>query len=125
MMHLSLRGQAVTRVSFDYGVSFLTDAAAELRIETAFDIGGEDAEHRGVDPADAASVTALLVSRVNQEIADASVNDAGRLQLLFGDGVAVRVPPSDDYEAWSFVDADQRRVICLPGGEIATWESDE
>jgi len=49
----------------------------------------------------------------------------GELQIKFDNHLLLRVPPSDDYEAWSYSGAEKppTKIISMPGGELAIWSS--
>jgi Family of unknown function (DUF6188) len=42
--------------------------------------------------------------------------------VRFVGGNELRVPSSDDYEAWTLVGPDGLRLVSMPGGELAIWK---
>jgi hypothetical protein len=62
-----------------------------------------------------------LIGRVVQS---ASVDPDGTLCLAFNGGASLRCEPDPQYEAWQVVGGDpQTLVVCMPGGELAIWDS--
>lgn len=53
----------------------------------------------------------------------AEVNQLGNLTLSMESGSRLSVQPDPNFEAWTVVDPNGYRVVCMPGGEIATWEA--
>lgn len=56
-----------------------------------------------------------------QTVEAASTSDDGSLQLLFRNGDSLHVPSLPDYEAWNMVNDNGELIVCMPGGELATW----
>lgn len=67
-------------------------------------------------------VTALCTRSLTQfpsRIA-AATEDRGTLSFRFDDGSEIAAAPDDQYEAWEVV-MGRKRVVCMPGGELAIW----
>lgn len=61
-----------------------------------------------------------LAELVGAEIAEVLVAKDGHLAVNFADAqLSVRASPS--YEAWQLGGPNGERIICLPGGELASW----
>jgi hypothetical protein len=68
-------------------------------------------------------VDRVIASMVGNLVSDASTLD-GTLVLSFDDGSVLRCEPDQQYEAWQVVGGSpQYLVVCLPGGELAVWDS--
>jgi hypothetical protein len=118
---LNLRGQAVTRVCFDVALVILTSGDYELRVETEAVLQVSLGNDVTFDPESSDVVAAHLVRLVGDVIIVAEAGGAGDLVIEFESGMKLAVRPNDDYEAWGLVGREGRRIICMPGGEIAVW----
>jgi len=115
-MDLHLEGQVLTTWVPGYAVSLLTDRGTEIQIENEFTLrhGGE---HKQVKP----DVNLDFPVELQQQMITRSViEESGTLDISFDNGVAIRVPPDNDYEAWN-ITGPTRKYVCGPGGEIVTW----
>jgi hypothetical protein len=122
---LPVVGHAISRVEFDYAVSFLTDGDAFLRIEQAFELRGPAAPAAVVRPPDAAAHAGALVQLLRGTVERADVDDRGTLRLGVSGGREIVVPPDNAYEAWTFAGARGEHVVCLPGGGVTGWGAEE
>jgi hypothetical protein len=120
-MKLPVVGDDVTRVEFDYAIAFLTESGGQVKIETPFVLIGEDQARKVIDPP-APGTSAVDVLRVlRQKIVRADFTDEGHLRLEIGTVMSIEVDPHDSFEAWNFADSRGVKVVCLPGGGVATW----
>ncbi|HEY3747979.1 MAG TPA: DUF6188 family protein [Pseudonocardiaceae bacterium] len=124
-MDLELSGERITEAAIDFAVVLRTDADSELRIGSPFAPHSATATHLvPVDePADgdADRVAAL----VGQTITAAVVDRKGMLHLALSGGTRLDVESSDAYESWTFAGVDGRKVVAMPGGELAIWAADQ
>jgi hypothetical protein len=75
-----------------------------------------------VDPQDPATVGPVLRT-VGRQIQNVD-SQQGALTLSFSDASRLRCDPHDEYEAWTVTGGSpQHLVVCMPGGEIAVWET--
>jgi hypothetical protein len=121
MMDLPLVGESIARIGFDFAVTLLTSGGAELRVETAFAITGEDLSSTSVSPVAAGPHASLLLGLLHREITGATVSQDGTLRLSLGGGGTVEVDPDDKFEAWTFAGPKGEKAVCLPGGGVTTW----
>jgi hypothetical protein len=64
-----------------------------------------------------------LSAIVGNVVVDTSTQ-GGTLVVSFADGGKLSCEPDPDYEAWQVVGgAPQYLVVCMPGGELAIWDS--
>lgn len=63
-------------------------------------------------------------SLTNRTISSATTDQSGVLDISFTDGHRLTVIPDADYEAWSLAGPCGRKVVCLPGGDLATWPAE-
>jgi hypothetical protein len=67
--------------------------------------------------------TVALSAIVGKVVVDTSTA-GGTLVLSFADGSRLRSEPDANYEAWHVVGGTpQQLVVCMPGGELAVWDS--
>jgi hypothetical protein len=45
----------------------------------------------------------------------------GSLRLVFGNGFHLNSRADPDFEAWEVLGPEGRRIIPMPGGELAIW----
>lgn len=79
---------------------------------------GEDTHD--VSPESLGTGGAVLFGLLHQEVREATVDEGGSLRLEIGEATLV-VDASEDFEAWTYVAEDGRRVVCMPGGRLAVW----
>ncbi|HSY15739.1 MAG TPA: DUF6188 family protein [Jatrophihabitantaceae bacterium] len=120
-MNIGISGQRVERISFDYGLSFLTDVGTEVRIETKVSMQLADGARREFDlpnsPREASDVLVVL----HQEVIAASVEEgAATLSLEFTGAAMIEVRSDDMYEAWTTSKSGGVKFAALPGGGIST-----
>jgi Family of unknown function (DUF6188) len=66
----------------------------------------------------------LAVPHLAGRTVSATSTEAGTLGISFADGATLRCDPDENYEAWEVVGGDpQYLVVCMPGGELAVWDS--
>ncbi len=113
----------VTRVCFDFAVAFCFEDGSEMRIESDFRlVEGDDTEIE-ISVSQPAQTSARVPGRFNRAVESATVNDSGGLELRFDDSASLVVDADDSYEAWNFNRPGGRKLICMPGGEIAGWNN--
>lgn len=118
-MDLGLDGQTITHHVSDYAMSVTTDAGFALCVENdyTFSTSTESWNVSPDSPADSERVPSLT----NRTISSATTDQSGILQVSFTDGHDLTVAPDAAYEAWSLAGPGGRKVVCLPGGDLATW----
>ena len=121
-MDLGLSGCLVGRMSFDSSVAILIGNGCELRIESEVILKGFGGGDVHVDPEDPGDKSPLLIRLINDVVSEASVDAFGGLLVRFSAGVAICIPPHAEFEAWGLVGPGDRRVTCMPGGELALWD---
>jgi hypothetical protein len=122
---LGIVGQSVERVSFDYAVTLLTNAGAEIKIETAFSLRGPRKQTIFVDPIRPVGATELTISILHMKLADATVDQvAGSVVLIFDNCARLEGPADESYEAWTFAGDNGIKIVSQPGGGVNTWGLD-
>jgi hypothetical protein len=120
-VELPLGDPQVSRIAFDFSLSFVTAAGAEIKIETPFRLKRTNMAETTLDPEDLAVAASTLVSLLRQQIEAATAKADGSLLVLFGDGTEITVPPAERYEAWTFAGLDGVKAVATPGGGLTTW----
>ena len=122
-MDLELDGQTITNHAFGYTLLLVTDAGFKLNIQNdctlhtstgSWNISPE-ALQAEFDPA---------LRLTNHTISSATTDQSGTLNISFTDGHQLTVGPDAEYEAWTLAGPDGQKVVCLPGGELATWPAE-
>lgn len=118
-MDLELDGQQVTTQEAEFNLTLRTDRGSELQVETAYTVqtaGGVVS----VAPGQSDEPPSFL----EQRISSATASDSGRLEVFFDSGAVLRVESDPDFEAWTFVAPDGKRVVSMAEGELAVWSGD-
>jgi hypothetical protein len=116
---LQFSDEAVWQISFDYGVSIITEHVV-LRIEKSFevDFSGRVVPIEPGSPVNASDVVALH----QLPLAAAKIQESGALIVNFADGVTLSVAPADDpYEAFTFDVDGGWKFVSMPGGGLTWW----
>jgi hypothetical protein len=125
IMELGLQGQAITEASLDYAVLLRTDVDSEIRIESALSVHSNTGTHH-ISPEDATEEdTGRVAALAGATITTAVAEQDGTLRLAFSGDTRLDVGPNDTYEAWTIAGPHGRKIVCMPGGEIAVWAPDE
>lgn len=122
-MELELQGQMISDQHFDYTMTLETDAGVELNIENDYTIHTADASW-GISPEPVSAESEQPTSLINRIISTTTSDETGTLTINFTDGDRVTVEADPDYEAWNLAGPDGRKIVCLPGGELATWPAE-
>lgn len=122
-MDLELKGQTISHQHFDYTMTLETDTGVELNIENDYTLHTTDAS-RCISPEPVSADSEQPTSLINRTISTATSDETGALKISFADGGRVTVEADPDYEAWNLAGPDGRKVVCLPGGELATWPAE-
>ncbi|HEV2460862.1 MAG TPA: DUF6188 family protein [Ktedonobacterales bacterium] len=130
-VEVHLGGFTVMRCVVDYAFSLdlaRPEAAvrvqqwASVRIGGPFDYVVEDTTRR-LDAAECPEELGPALRLFRQTVESATITHGGTLQIQFSGRAFLRIPSLADYEAWEVTEGDGRRLICMPGGEIAIFEA--
>lgn len=121
-MELELHGQQVSKLDYDYTVAIHTDTGYEIRIEEDYTLTTPQGTHT-YSPEPSTEDSGPLDILNEQTITAATANDTATLTLTVTDGTQLQVAASDDFEAWTLAGPKGRKIVCLPGGELATWNT--
>lgn len=72
-------------------------------------------------PAGDAASMAPVLSLLGLSVDRAEALKVGTLEVAFGDGSRLRIPPDERFEAWEFIGLHGAKAIALPGGNVAIW----
>ncbi|GAB2600053.1 hypothetical protein Aab01nite_65680 [Paractinoplanes abujensis] len=98
-------------LSFAGGGQVLAETAIQLATPGAGRIVAEPGDH----PSDA------LATLLGDEVVAARTGDVGELLLTFTSGAELLICPHADVESWAVTSPDGFLIVCLAGGETATW----
>ena len=120
-----LEGLVITLISFDYAVS-LNAEGFHVRINNNFEVRSASGEIFTYNsPDSSASITQsqaayAMIQLLNVEIRYCRQDCMSlNLEMGFGNGLSLKVPPDPDYEAWTLNLPSGEMTICMPGGELA------
>ena len=94
---------------------------AEIVIESPFTLRAQGTEYK-LDPGERGRLGPFLALWPD-ELTTASASADGTLNLTFGKGAILTVPPDPHYEAWQIAGPGTALIVCLPGteGQLAVW----
>jgi hypothetical protein len=117
MTEVQVQGARVTQLRYDHAVTVLIGDWC-LRIEEPFLLRVGRAEWL-VDPESGAE-RAEMLGVLDREVRRCVTQHDGSLALDL-DAASLRVPASEDYEAWTLTGPHGVQIVSLPGGGLATW----
>ena len=121
---LPLDGRQITQLRFDFafGMEFSDENSRfSIRISTIFMLTSPmgSAEYNPEQTQECGPALRLFNARVTS----AKAFNCGRLEITFSDGMILRVDSNPQFEAWEAVGSNGMRVVAVPGGELAIWQS--
>jgi hypothetical protein len=100
----------------------LHNESLKIAIGTSFSFRQPGAPATTLEPEEAnPALGALAVTLRHQQVRRCVVKTGGDLELEFGSGLMIEVPPDPHYEAWQ-LDLPGHKIIAMPGGELAVWD---
>lgn len=123
-VQLPMAGQEVSRVCFDWAITLeFLDGFPETSIRIGgkirLQVGTEEVE---IDPEVSASAGRAVVLVRKRAAAGIALRD-GTLRIVFSDGTKIAASPSSPYEAWELSASNGLKLVCLPSGGLAVWDS--
>ena len=113
-----LRGETVTKVSFDTSVYLLFDRAGEIHITSPLSLTDGSGVRRWAE-GEPVEVTGSLVALMWATVHDVAIDEStGHLTVEFEDGRQIDVTPDEDDQAWSYTGERGHTITCRPGGEL-------
>jgi Family of unknown function (DUF6188) len=93
----------------------------EIVIESPFTLRTAGTEY-ALDPGERGGLGPFLALWPD-ELTMASAGPDGTLNLTFGKGAILTVPPDPHYEAWQIAGPGTALIVCMPGteGQLAVW----
>ena len=120
---LPISGAMVTQLRIDHRLSLLFDSGDELALSGS-GVLRSSAQPVLVEPNRRVNVLAA-VDLLWDTVTRAEASPTGLLTTEFSKGSTLAIDADSEYEAWEFVTVDgEQRVVCLPGGGLATWGFD-
>ena len=116
----SFAGKVVHSIRLDYALMIWTTDNWQI------DVGGDTYLLRsdGLQTIDTGTpqeeLPEALAALVGAEIREVLVSREGHLAVNFADA-QLSVRAADDYEAWQITGPAGERIVCMPGGELASW----
>ncbi|OAV62392.1 DUF6188 family protein [Enteractinococcus helveticum] len=123
---LPLVGAHVAFIGVDLQITLRFSNNCVVRLESAFAISGAGDSQTIIDPGgDKARFVPVL--KLHGELVEAAHINDNQLVLKFSNESVLVAGPDEDYESWSYTgpESTPTRVIAMPGGELAIWQSDE
>lgn len=121
---LPLAGRTVSRCYFDFafGLFFYSNGpVTEIRIEGVMRLH-EKGRVLEATPKDASLVGPFL-NLFGKRVSLAQAMKTGALRIEFDDDEVLEVPPAEKFEPWELIAQDGLKLVSLPGGALAFWQS--
>ena len=123
-MSVDVSGRALARVEAgEFALDLHIDAGWFVRIESDHELQRPGAAPLRSRDGEGDQIAAWLRGQIGRKIVAFDYGERADLVIGFPDG-ALRVPPDENYEAWSLVGPRKERVISMPGGELAIWSAE-
>lgn len=123
---LPVAGGTVTQwcINHVFTIVLLHEGGAEatILISAVFDFQTADGSWR-LNPEGNAAGLAPVLALLGLTVEHAEAFKDGTLEVAFGDGSHLRVPPDTAFEAWEFAGNHGAKAVALPGGDIAIWRA--
>jgi hypothetical protein len=114
-------GKTIARIIVDEAFTMEFGDGDRLRIECAFVLSTEAGRYE-LSPAVPKDLCPAL-ELLGKSIKSASARKGGMLDTEFADGTRMQVDADSRFEAWEAVGQAGFRVVCMPGGEFAIWQT--
>ncbi|MBU2663970.1 hypothetical protein KOI35_10765 [Actinoplanes bogorensis] len=116
-----LTGLRLEYVRLGHAIVLSFTGGRQVLIETAAHLAGPDG-HAVVEPGEHPSDA--LAGLLGDTVRTAWTGEAGDLTISFTSGAVLLICPDPDVESWAVTDPDGFLIVCLAGGETATWGSE-
>lgn len=120
---LPLAGRQITQLRFDSSVEleFVEgNSQFSIRINVLFTLTSPTGSSE-FNPEQTRQCGPVL-QLFNSLVTSAKAFNSGRLEIIFSDGVLLKVNSDPQFEAWEAFGSDGMRVVAVPGGELAIWQ---
>lgn len=123
LLESGLVGRDATRVLVDFAVMLqFAHPDSEVKFETPRELSGPSGSVR-VEPETLATSqhAGRVLALFRQTVRRVRIEPGSVLKIEFESGDHVLAQPDGQCEAWSYVDDDGGRVVCIPSGGLAWW----
>ena len=124
---LPVSGHVVERCCFGHDLEIALSAVQgsdfAIQINARFALADPVGRVWQLHPDAGATDLAPVLGLIGLNVDRAEAMKDGTLAIAFADGTSVTVPPDPNYEAWEFTGERGAKLISLPGGDVAVWES--
>ncbi|GIE97650.1 DUF6188 family protein [Paractinoplanes rishiriensis] len=113
-----LLGQKLEYVRLDDAIVLGFAGGHQVLIETVVNLTGPAGRTEiepGTHPSD------VLATLLGDVVRAARTGESGELRISFDGGAELLVEVDAEVESWAVAGPDGFLIVCLPGGEIATW----
>lgn len=124
-MKTPVDGQSVLDVHMGYTVELDLSDDYFIRIETACILEKDGDQAAWISDGDDGSSAHAYFQLVGDSIAFATIADSGALDVSFAGGARLHVEPDMAYESWTIGGRRGVLIVCMPGGELATWSDSD
>ncbi len=123
---ISIKGRQITRCCLDYALTidlWDLDDSLTVKFENPFKLISANKNYE-VNPQNPKSIEPML-QLLFEEVLTLKISKSGKLEMSFVNGSYLWTDPHEEYEAWELNSSKGLKFVCMPGGEVAIWESDK
>jgi hypothetical protein len=122
-MEIPLAGRNLTVVSTEYSLVLRSDNVFEIQVEGQVDFETLEGDRHSVAFDEDVDLDFDANTFFAGKVDFVSASLTGELTIGMESGNRATVAVDDDFESWTIVGPDGYRVVCMPGGELATWSA--
>lgn len=120
-MDIPIAGGGLLVVSTEYSLVLRSGNGFEIRVEGQLDLETFNGDKRGLTFDEEIDLDLDLNVFFGGKIDSVSASSAGALTIRMESGNRATVTADEDFESWTIVGPEGYRVVCMPGGQLATW----
>lgn len=121
---LPLAGCPVISLCVDFALTLNVDhpaGAVAVRIEEPFVFVAPSGTEVRLSPEEDPAGLGPVLTCSRTQVHDLIAYTDGGLEVSFSDGATIRVPSSEEFEAWQLAGPDGLKIVSVPGGELTIW----
>lgn len=120
-MEIPIAGRSLSVASTEFALVLRSDNGFEIWAEEQVEFETPSGGKRSMAFDEEGDIDLDLNAFFSGKTASVSTGSTGALTILLESGNRATVTTGQDYESWTIVGPNGYRVVCMPGGELATW----
>lgn len=124
-MEIPLAGQNLTVVSTEYSLVLRSDNGFEIQAEGQVGLEPREGDKQCVTFGEEVDIDLDVKAFFTGKVDFVSASSTGELTIGMECGNRATVTADEDFESWTIVGPNGYRIVCMPGGELATWAANK